>query len=213
MAPSSMRIVSVQRFRHPESQVISSAGGGGIGRAAPRRPLHVGVAGEGAGAEHAHRAVAFGVRAAVDGRMESPLQTVLVILKRAVHVMQTPGIGRKRCHRGRLVQPHIPSLDETAAHLVSAYSEVAVVVVERVSPGERGGGARARGVFPFRFGRQVIRIIGAALPVEPADELLCVVQLCPRRSRAAPWSRYRRSHFHHVLANSVSMASTRTIDR
>src|SRR5690606_37295987 len=56
-----------------------------------------------------------------------------------------------------------------------AQAKVAVVVVEVVAPGKSGSAAGARGVLPLCLAGHVIRIVTAALPVEPADELLRIV--------------------------------------
>src|SRR5690606_33648516 len=58
---------------------------------------------------------------------------------------------------------------------VDVRAEVAVVVIELVSPREPRRRAGPRRVLPLRLGRQAVRVVLAGFPVEPADERLRVV--------------------------------------
>src|SRR5688500_16155837 len=93
-----LALFPIQRFRDAEAEIIASPRRCRVRCAAARRALHIGVACEGAGPEYAVRAIAFGIRAAIDGRMREILFiTILHPLEDiAVHVVQAPCIRRER---------------------------------------------------------------------------------------------------------------------
>src|SRR5690606_38759004 len=129
---------SVEDFHHPEAQVVATASRGRIRCTTAGGTLHVGVAGVGTGAEHAYRAVAALVGAAVHRCLaEILLEAVLGPLEDiAVHVVQAPGIRREGGYRRGFIHPLVTALD-VAAKALLALAEVAEI--GRASCREGGG--------------------------------------------------------------------------
>src|SRR5688572_357720 len=123
-------VLSVERLGDAESEIVAPAPRRRVRGAAPGRALHVGVAQEGAVAEHAVGAVPLLVRRTIRwGIGAIHLEAVLDPLEDvAVHVVQPERVGRKRRDRRRAIDPRVPALG-LAAKARSGAAKVAVVVI------------------------------------------------------------------------------------